>query len=316
MNAITLPESEIALSASVNAYLKESKSAATLKAYRSDWVAFVSWCESAGLVALPASPETVASYVAFLADSGAKPSTVSRKVASLSIAHRSAGLESPCRSELVRSTLQGVRRVHGVAVTKKAPVRIQNIRAAMDTLDASPSNVRDRALVLLGYAGAFRRSELVALNIGDVERTAEGLIVTLRRSKTDQEGHGHRKGIPYGSNPATCPVRALMAWIELLGASEGPLFRRVLKNGRILGESLSDKAVALVVKRLAVAMGLDPDSVGGHSLRAGMVTDSYAVGAPEAAIMATTGHRSHSVMAGYRREGNLFRQNAPSMLGL
>lgn len=297
------------------AYIESSRSEATKRAYRSDWAGFARWCASQVLEAMPADPITVARYLS--AHGGAlKPSSLQRKLASISIAHKSAGYASPCSSEIVQSVLRGIRRTHGSAQTKKVPVRVADLRKGLESLGSTPIAIRDRALVLLGYAGGFRRAELAALAASDVQEVPEGLIVTVRRSKTDQEGHGHRKAIPYGSRMETCPVRALRAWREAAGIGGGPLFRRVLKGGRLTGEPITPKAVSIVVKRLAPAMGLDADAVGGHSLRAGLVTDAFAAGVPEAVIMEQTGHRSHQVMAGYRREANLFKQNAAAAVGL
>jgi integrase len=176
--------------------------------------------------------------------------------------------------------------------------------------------VRDRALLLVGFAGAFRRSELVSLDVGDVEIRREGLLVTLRRSKTDQEAAGREVAIPYGSNPDTCPVRALEAWLEASGIADGPLWRAVDKGGRLQPGRLSDKAVALVVKKRAEAAGLDPDLYAGHSLRAGLATAAAAAGASERSIMEQTGHKSVQTVRRYIRRGTQFRDNAAGMVGL
>jgi site-specific recombinase XerD len=310
----TLDIAPVSIPANVAAFVEGSRSENTKRAYRADWAGFQTYCDANGVNALPAMPTTVAGYIADMAATS-KASTISRRVASISTAHKMAGYPSPCSSELVLSTLKGIRRTLTVATTKKAPVRIANLRAGLQTLGASPSDLRNRALLLIGYAGGFRRSELVALDLCDVREVADGLEVMVRRSKTDQTGQGHKKGIPYGSNPATCPVRAFKAWRAFLGAS-GPVFVRIRKGEKVSGERLTAQVVGLVVKELAPAMGLDADAVGGHSMRAGFVTDAYSVGAPEAAIMATTGHKSHAVMVGYRREANLFRQNAAAMVGM
>jgi site-specific recombinase XerD len=308
-------EAAATISARVEELVRNSRSENTQRAYRSDWAGFTAFCDARGLQSMPATDQTVAEYVAELGET-CRASTIGRKVASISTAHKMAGYVTPCGGALVLSTLRGIRREKTVSVRKVAPVRVANLRAAFDGPAVDPADVRNRALVLIGYAGGFRRSELVALDLSDIEKAKDGLIITLRKSKTDQTGLGHRKGIPYGGNPATCPVRALLAWLELVGQTAGPVFRRIRKGGNITAERLTDKTVSDVVKSLAPAMGLDAATVGGHSMRAGFVTDAYAVGAPEAAIMATTGHRSHAVMTGYRREANLFKQNAAAMVGL
>jgi integrase len=180
----------------------------------------------------------------------------------------------------------------------------------VETLQESLIGARDRALLLVGFAGAFRRSELVALDVRDVAFTTEGLMITLRRSKTDQEGQGRSVGLPYGSRLETCPVRSLRAWLALSEITSGPLFRPINRHGTMAEGRLSDRAVALVVKRTAKAAGLDPAKYAGHSLRAGLATSAAAAGVSERAIMNQTGHKSAATVRKYIREGSLFRENA------
>jgi integrase len=175
---------------------------------------------------------------------------------------------------------------------------------------------RDACLLLLGFASATRRSELVALDVADVADTNDGLVVTVRRSKTDQEGAGREIGIPYGANPATCPVRAFRAWLEVSEITEGPLFRPINRHGQLGETRLSDQSVAAVVKRTAEAAGLDPKLVAGHSLRSGMATSAARAGATEVEIMNQTGHKSLPVLRRYVRRGSLFNGNAAGKLGL
>jgi integrase len=190
------------------------------------------------------------------------------------------------------------------------------LRAMVQGLGTDPAGCRDRALLLLGFAGALRRSELVGLDVADVTEGSDGLTVRLRRSKTDQESAGRTLGIPYGSNPVTCPVRAWRAWLELSGITEGAAFRPVDRHGRIGETRLSGQAVALVLKRHAARAGLDPAGVAGHSLRAGLATSAAAAGVPERVIAGTTGHRGTAMLSRYIREGSLFRENAASAVGL
>ena len=246
-----------------------------------------------------------------------KPSTLSRRLAAISVAHRQAGHHLDTRAPQVRDVLTGIRRSktkEGVTTTKKTAALSDDLRAMVGTLPETPAGRRDRALLLLGFSGAFRRSELVALDRADIAIRKEGLAVTIRRSKTDQEGAGRSVAICYGSDPATCPVRAVTAWLALVG--DGPVFRAVGKSGRIGAERLSDKAVALVVKRSAEAAGRDPAAYAGHSLRSGFATTAARNGAGEAAIMRQTGHRSLTVLRGYIREGGLFTDTAAAKLGL
>ena len=175
---------------------------------------------------------------------------------------------------------------------------------------------RDRALLLVGFAGAFRRSEIVALNVEDIAFSTDGATVTLRRSKTDQDGAGRKVGIPYGSNPATCPVRALQAWLAASGITEGPLFRWIRKAGRMQHGRLSGSAVAEIVKRHAGTAGLDTSKYAGHSLRAGLVTAAAIAGSSDRAIMKQSGHRSSAMVQRYIRDASLFRENAAAVVGL
>jgi len=296
-------------------YAAHAKAENTLRAYRGDWRDFEGWTTAHGLEALPATPETVALYAAALA-SRAKVATIRRRLATISGAHRAAGLESPTSSPAVSAVLAGIRRDKGDAQTRKAPVVTGTLRRMAEALPAGLVGIRDRALLLVGFAGAFRRSELVGLRLEDVEFPLEGLVLTLRRSKTDQEGKGERVAIPHGANPETCPVRALSAWIEAAGISEGPLFRSVTRHGRISPEALSPEAVAIVVKRSASRVGLDPATFSGHSLRAGFATAAAQAEVPEWRIARQTRHRSLVILGRYIREANLFRKNAAAAVGL
>jgi site-specific recombinase XerC len=216
------PLAEIADRASEFAH--NSKSENTIRAYRSDWAHFESWCKAHGQSSLPATSETVGLYVADLAAS-LKTATITRRISAISQAHQIAGVETPTKSSQVRLVMAGIRRTKGTAQAAKTPVLVDDLRRMISRLPENLLGVRDRALLLIGFGGAFRRSELVALDVADVAVTRDGLVVTIRRSKTDQEGEGRKLGIPYGSNPATCPVRALQDWQSQCGFTEGPLFR-------------------------------------------------------------------------------------------
>jgi site-specific recombinase XerD len=297
-------------------YLRASQSQNTRRAYASDWRHFLAWCKTAGQGSLPASPETLILYLSALAQS-AKTSTLTRRLSAISQAHQAAGFESPSQHLAVRKVMAGIRREKGTAQTGKKPVVTEDIRAMVATLSSKRLlDVRDRALLLLGFAGALRRSELVALNVEDLKINREGLIVTIRRSKTDPEGQGRLVGIPYGSTPATCPVRALQSWLETLGADGGPLFRPINRHQQIGRKRLTSQSVALVVKRSGAAAGFDAKQLAGHSLRAGLATAAAAAGVPERAIMAQTGHRSLTTLRKYIREGSLFLENAAAKVGL
>lgn len=296
-------------------YALNSKAANTLRAYRADWRKFTAWCDERQLIPLPATAETVAMFAAELAGAE-KASTLQRRMSAIAEAHRAAGFESPTRAGIVQNVLAGVRRAHGSAQEGKAALLTQDILAMVATCDEDLAGLRDRALILLGFAGAFRRGELVALRVGDLTFTSSGLVIAVRRSKTDQEGQGAKKGIPFGASERSCPVHAVRKWLEAARLSSGPVFRGVNRWSQVQSISLSDRAVALIVKRLATAAGLNPKLYAGHSLRAGLATQAAMNGVEERLIQNQTGHKSVNVLRRYIRDGNLFRQNAAGSVGL
>lgn len=305
----------IALVARANDYIADSVADNTKRGYASDFRQFSAWCELAGFKPLPAAPTTVAAYFSAMADAGKKPSTIDRARAAIKMAHETAGAADPTGHKSVKLTLRGIRRTFGTAKAKKSPILASDVRAMVSGLPEGLGGVRDRALILVGFAGAFRRSEVAGLSIENIEHTAEGLKVLLTKSKTDQEGQGRYVGIKRGSNPATCPVRALEAWTVAASITSGPIFRRVDRHGNIK-EAITPQTVALVVKRAATAVGLDPAKYSGHSLRAGFVTQGALNGASEANIMRQTGHTSHATVRGYVRIANIFKDNVSGILGL
>src|ERR1022692_2455353 len=220
------------------------------------------------------------------------------------------------RMGIVRNTLKGIRRTMGTAAVQKAAALTDDIRAMVAVTDSGLIGARDRAMILLGFAGAFRRSELVGLDVEDCAFSKDGLTITLRRSKTDQDGAGRKIGIPYGSNPETCPVRVLQSWMEQSGITSGALFRSITRHGRLRPGRLSGIDVARVVKKLARRTGLDAAKYAGHSLRAGHATTAAIAGASERSIMNQTGHRSVQMVRRYIRDGSLFRENSAGKLGL
>jgi integrase len=231
-------------------------------------------------------------------------------------AHKATDLEPPTHGAIVRNTMKGIRRTLGTAPLQKAPTSIDDIREMADATDAGIIGARDRALILLGFAGAFRRSELVALDVNDCAFNRDGLVITLRRSKTDQDGAGRQIGIPYGANPETCPVRTIQVWIEQSAITTGPLFRSINRHGQLRMGRLSGIDVARIVKKLAHRAGLDVSKYSGHSLRAGHATTAAMAGASERSIMKQTGHRSVQMVRRYIRDASLFRDNSGGKLGL
>ena len=306
-----------ALTEAAREHIENSKAANTRRAYRSDWADFTDWCGHHRRDALPALPETVALYLTDCAK-GLKPSTIQRRMAAITEAHKTAGHdETPTKHAAVRAVWQGIRRSKGVATEGKAPTLTADLRVMIEHLPKDRLlSARDRALLLLGFAGAMRRSELVGLDYSDVADTEEGLIITIRRSKTDQYGSGRKIGIPFGSTPLTCPVRACRAWVAAANVQDGPLFRAVDRHGKVSGERLSDQTVARVVKRALKAAGRDAEKFAGHSLRAGLATQAAMNGATERSIQEQTGHKSLLILRRYIRDGNLFRENAAAKTGL
>lgn len=286
-----------------------SKAPRTRKAYRAAWDAFVGWCEAQGLRALPAAPRTVAAFLAARAKEGRRVSTLEQSLAAISQAHQAASVPSPRAAAEVREVMRGIRRTLGVAPVQKAPILVDDLRRMVALLPDTLQGLRDRAMLLVGFAGAFRRSELVGLDVADVVFTVEGLEVNLRRSKTDQEGQGRKLGIPYGSTVETCPARSLKRWLETARIAEGPLFRAICGT-TVRANRLSDKAVARLVKRAVAATGQNPNAFSGHSLRAGFATSAARAGRSERSIMRQTGHRSVETLRSYIREGEIFTDNA------
>lgn len=298
-------------------FLAAAKAESTRRAYRADWDHFDAWCRRHSLASLPATPETIALYITDLATSH-KPATLRRRLTVIGRAHQAAGHPSPASMQeaLVSETLKGIRRAKGTAQIGKRPLYTEQLRAMIRALPENRQGIRDRALLLIGFAGGFRRSELAALTVDRLAVEKDGLVVTLDRSKTDQEGQGRQVAIPYGSNIETCPVRAYLAWIEATGLKAGAVFREIDRHGRVEGNALHKDSVGLIVKRAAARIGLDAALYAGHSLRAGLATQAYLNGATEISIMQQTGHRSLATVRKYIRESSLFRDNPAARLGL
>ena len=297
-------------------YLAASTAENTRRAYAGDFAHFAAWCAQYGAAPLPAAPEVVALYLSALAETH-KPATLTRRVSAIAAAHKAAGHESPTRSDVVRDALKGIRRTQGTAPDAKAPLTVADVRAiTREHLPAGVKGTRDAALLLVGFAGGLRRSELVGIDVEHVAFVGEGVVITLPRSKTDQDGAGRPVAIPFGAHKDTCPVRALTAWIAAAGVEAGPVFRPVNRHGQIGAGRLSGRGVALVVKHYAAARGRDARAYAGHSLRAGFATAAARGGASERDIMRQTGHKSEAMVRRYIRDGNLFRANAAGALGL
>ncbi|MGV2417827.1 MAG UNVERIFIED_CONTAM: site-specific integrase [Paenibacillus polymyxa] len=291
-----------------------SRSKATWRAYESDWQDFTAWCAATGLEPLPAVPVTVGLY---LADRAATLSvaTLTRRVSAIAVRHRLAGHYLDTRHPGIRDVLAGLRRSKGVASRRQAEaLTVPLAKRAVATCADRLIDLRDRALILIGLAGGFRRSELVLLTLADVTVTEDGLRIVVRRSKGDQDGEGQVVGINR-TGRATCPLAAHQAWIAGAGISEGRVFRSVNRHGQV-GTSLSDRAVALIVQRRADLAGLNGAAFSGHSLRAGFATSAARSGVAERDIMATTRHRSTTILRRYIRDGELFTKSVTNQIGL
>jgi site-specific recombinase XerD len=312
-----LPPSDLALAAErVRTYLRNTRAENTYKAYAADWRQFELWCGQHGLTALPAAPQTVMLYFGELGGAGKRLSTIGRRLAALAQIHRAAGFDSPSEHLAVRELLSGMRRTHGTASHGKEALLSKDLRLSVRELGDSLRDVRDRALLLIGFAGAFRRSELVAVEVEHVVHVSEGLVVKILRSKSDQEGQGREIAIPFGSHAETCPVQAWGNWVVAGRIKAGPVFRGISRHGRISDRALTPTAVALLVKERATAAGLDASVYAGHSLRAGFATSAAIGGAPEWAIMKQTGHRSCAMLDRYVRPAGRFRNNPVGYTGL
>jgi len=297
-------------------YIRASRSKGTQQLYAHHWRAFEGWCVETGVPALPAAPEAIAAYASAVI-SEIKPATLQLRLAAISVRHQGAGLPSPTRTELVRSVMKGIRREHGTAQVRKAALVTEDIRAMIANLPGTDiKRARDRALLLIGFAGGFRRSELIGMDAAHLAFELQGLRITLPRSKTDQEGKGREIGITGGRHRETCPVQAVRQWLDGAEIDSGPVFRPINRHGAVGSTRLSSVAVGLIIKGAAQAVGLDPTRFSGHSLRAGHVTAAAHGGAPVTSIKDQTGHRSDAMVQRYVRRATLFDANSSAYLGL
>lgn len=285
--------------ARVRAYLEAEKSDNTRRAYKSDWVDFTAWCDHAGEISLPATPASVARYLAELADGGFKRSTIQRRVSAIAAGHKAAGFEPPTNFEGVKAVMRGIRRRIGKRQRRVAPATAPIIANLLypDGL----AGLRDRALVLIGFAGAFRRSELVAFDVEDISRRPRGIVLRLNRSKTDQEAEGSEIPIPNGKELK--PVAALDAWLSAADISSGPIFRKIDRHGHILGR-LCDRSVARIVQKVFRAAGIEASDFSGHSLRAGFVTTALDNKVDPLKIMKQSRHAKIDTLKIYDRRDN------------
>jgi len=277
-----------------------SKAANTRRAYRAAWSEFTTFCARRRLSPLPAEAQTVIAYITRLANSERnKPQTIAVKLAALSFAHKTAHRMDPTADESVKVVMAGIRRTLGVAPEKKSAISRDDLIAMVSTLDTCTlAGKRDRALLLVGFCGAFRRSELVALDVADMKAKGR-MTITVKRGKTDQEGQGLVKHFEDDGDVA--PIAALRDWLDAAGIKSGAVFRQMDRWGNVRATRLTSQSVALVVKRAAQAADLDWRSMSGHSLRAGFVTAAYTGGARDLDICEQTGHKDTRTLREYYR---------------
>ena len=286
---------------------KAEKAASTRKAYGTDFRLFEAWCATRSVAALLAAPETVAAYLAANAGTS-KASTLGRRIAAIRYAHKLAAHPLPTDAEGVKATMRGIRRTHGSARVRKAPALAGKVIGMVATAPDKLAGLRDRALLLIGFGGALRRSELVALDVADIQETETGLLVTIRSSKTDQEREGATIAIARGD--VACPAKALREWLEAAGIESGPIFRPIDKAGTVRASRLTDRSVANIVKAYAGRAGFDASTFSGHSLRAGFLTSAAGKGASIFKMMDVSRHKSVDTLRGYVRDAELFKDHA------
>ena len=281
--------------------LKNSKSQNTLRAYQADFRDFTNFCSQNGFNEMPTNPKILSLYLTYLSSSS-KYSTLKRRLASIGVLHKMKGHYIDTKHPIIVENLMGIKRKKGINQKGKKPILINDLKLIINTLDESTEKekkkLRDKTLILVGFSGGFRRSELVQIEYEDLDFVSEGVKIFIKRSKTDQSGEGSIKGIPYFDNDKYCPVRSLKKWIEFDNIKSGKVF------------SVSDKTVALVIKKYSYLAGLDSSKYAGHSLRSGFATSAAESGAEERSIMAMTGHKSTEMVRRYIKEANIFKNNA------
>ena len=289
------------------ANLKMSKANNTIRAYKSDFKDFSMFCAKNGFSSLPTEPKIISLYVTYLS-SGRKISTLKRRIASISVVHRLKGHYIDTKHPIIIENLMGIRRKTGSFQKSKKPILINELKQIIKAIDTTNKNkgrvLRDKAIILTGFSGGFRRSELVSIDYNDLEFVSEGVKIFIKRSKTDQSGEGMIKALPYFDNKEFCPVTFLKKWLDI----------SKIRNGLIF--NISDKSVALLIKKYASAAGLDSEKYSGHSLRSGFATVSAEFGADERSIMAMTGHKTTQMVRRYIQEANLFKNNALNKIKL
>ena len=294
--------------------LKNSKAVNTVRAYKSDFEDFSLFCVKNGFKTIPTDPKIVSLYLTYLSSKNVKISTIRRRLVSISVIHKIKGHYLDTKHPIIIQNFMGIKRSKGVNQKGKKPLLINDLKQIIDVINQQNEpdikKLRNKALLLIGFAGGFRRNELISLNLEDLEFVFEGLKINVKRSKTDQFGEGFIKGIPYFKNYLYCPVKNLKHWLNISKIKKGPVFVRFLKGSKISNIRLTDQSVALIIKEYLTKAGIDNKNYSGHSLRSGFATSAAEAGAEERSIMAMTGHKSTEMVRRYIKEANLFNNNA------
>ena len=294
--------------------LKSSKALNTVRAYKSDFKDFGLFCIKNGLKNLPTDPKIVSLYLTFLSSKNVKVSTIKRRLVSIGVIHKMKGYYLDTKHPAIIENLMGIKRRKGVKQRAKKPLLINDLKHVIDVInkqkDSDVKKLRNKALLLIGFSGGFRRNELVSIDLEDVEFVFEGLKITLKKSKTDQFSEGFTKGIPHFENSLYCPVNNLKRWLNISKIKKGPIFTKFSKGSKITNIRLSDQSVALIIKEYLIKSGIDSENYSGHSLRSGFATSAAEAVAEERSIMSMTAHKSTDMVRRYIKEANLFKNNA------
>ena len=294
--------------------LENSKALNTVRAYKSDFEDFGLFCVKNGFNNLPSEPKIVSLYLTHLSSKDAKISTIKRRLVSIGVIHKMKGHYLDTKHPIIIENLMGIKRRKGILQKGKKPILINDLKTLIDVINQEKEpdirKLRNKAMLLIGFSGGFRRNEIVSLDLEDIEFVFEGLKITLRRSKTDQFGAGMIKGIPYFENSLYCPVTNLKHWINIAKIKKGPIFLKFSKGSKLTDHRLTDQSVALIIKDYLFKAGIDSKNYSGHSLRSGFATSAAEAGAEERSIMAMTGHKSSEMVRRYIKEANLFKNNA------
>ena len=294
--------------------LKSSKANNTIRAYKSDFKDFGAFCTKHGFKSLPTDPKFVALYLTYLSGKDVKMSTLRRRLVSIGVMHRLKGHYLDTKHPIIVENIMGIKRTKGSIQKGKKPILINHLKAIINVIDEDKieeiKKIRDKSIILVGFGGGFRRTELISIDYDDLEFVSEGVKITIKRSKTDQFGEGMIKGLPYFSNEKYCPVTHLKKWIKISKIKDGPIFRRFTKGCTLMSQRLTDQSVVLLIKNYLELAGIDNKNYSGHSLRSGFATVSAESGADERSIMAMTGHKTTQMVRRYIKEANLFKNNA------